>query len=214
MIRTGRRIFVVAGLCALVALLSGALPAFAADGPAIGKVTRLKDSATAMQNAVARPLKEGSDILVGDVISTGKGARLEFSLNDGSSVTLGGQTIFEVSEFTQTPAQESILMRMLTGAFKATSGEIAKVNPDAMTVATEVATIGIRGTTVWGGKLANDFEVALLSGTAVRVTTRAGSVDLTTVGQGTTIPSQDTAPTAPVTWAAAKVARARATVEF
>lgn len=206
--RFGLRLF------AVLALVLWSLPALAADSEAIGKVLRLKNSATALQDAQSRPLKVGSTILVGDVISTGKDTRLEFSLKDGSTITLGERTTFAVNEFSDVPAKESIVMRMLTGAFAATSGKIAALNPDAMTVATEVATIGIRGTTVWGGKLTDEFEVALLDGKAVRVTTRAGSVDLTTVGQGTTIPSGDVAPTAPVTWAAEKVNRAKATVEF
>lgn len=199
---------------AAVLVLLAVLPASAADGGKVGKVLRLKDAATAMQAGTPRPLHVGADILVGDVISTGKDARLEFSLNDGSTVTLGGQTTFALDDFSDAPARESIVMRMLTGAFAATSGRIAAINPDAMTVATAVATIGIRGTTVWGGRLTDDFEVALLAGRAVRVTTRAGSVELTTVGSGTSIASGDSPPTAPVAWAPAKIGQARATVEF
>lgn len=200
-------------LAAMLLLLT-VTAASAADGDKVGKVLRLKSMATAMQAATPRPLHVGADILVGDVISTGKDARLEFSLNDGSTVTLGADTTFALDDFSDAPARESIAMRMLTGAFAAASGRIAAINPDAMTVATAVATIGIRGTTVWGGRLTDDFEVALLAGRAVRVTTRAGSVELTTVGTGTSIASADNPPAAPVDWAPAKISQARSTVEF
>ncbi|MEQ8227930.1 MAG: FecR family protein [Rhodospirillales bacterium] len=186
----------------------------AAEGDVAGKVLRLQNAAMAMQDALPRPLKVGSEILVGDVISTGKGTRLEFKLNDGLVMTLGERTVFVVSEFVQTPAQENIALRLLSGAFKASSGAVSAANPDAMTVATNTGTIGIRGTTVWGGTLDSQFEVALLDGKSITVTTRGGQVELTAAGQGTRVPSEDSAPTAPVVWGQAKISRALATVDF
>jgi len=200
---------------ALFLILMMAIPAArAADGDVAGRVLRLKNTAMAMQDAVPRPLKVGSEILVGDVISTGKGTRLEFTLKDGSVMTLGERTVFVVSEFVQDPAKENIALRLLSGAFKASSGKVAAANPDAMTVATNTGTIGIRGTTVWGGTLDTEFEVALLDGKSVTVTTRGGRVELTAPGQGTLVPSEDAAPSAPVIWAQPKVTRALATVDF
>ncbi|MEQ9560209.1 MAG: FecR family protein [Rhodospirillales bacterium] len=202
------------GLLAALHLIIAGTAVQAADGDAVGKVLRLKNNATAMQGSQPRPLQVGSDILLSDVISTSDGARLEFSLRDGSVVTLGERAMFAVSDFEDAPAQESIALRLLSGAFKAASGSIAARNPDAMIVATTTATIGIRGTTVWGGTLDTSFEVALLEGTAVTVTTQAGTVELNAVGQGTRVPSADQPPTAPVTWAQTKVSRALATVDF
>lgn len=207
------RITIIGLLGALFLMFAGPA-AQAAEGDAVGKVLRLKNGATAMQNAMPRPLAVGSDVLVGDVLSTGAGARLEFSLRDGSVVTLGEQATFALSDFEDTPPKENITLRLLSGAFKAASGAIAARNPDAMTVATNTATIGIRGTTVWGGTLDSAFEVALLDGTAVTVTTRAGTVELNTVGQGTSVPSENQPPAAPTTWAQTKVTRALATVDF
>jgi hypothetical protein len=208
-----RRTMVMGLLAALFLMIAGPEPQ-AAEGDVAGKVLRLKNDAVALQGAVPRPLKVGSEVLVSDVISTGKGARLEFSLRDGSVVTLGERATFALSDFEDAPAKENITLRLLAGAFKAASGSIAAANPDAMTVATDTATIGIRGTTVWGGTLDTAFEVALLDGTAVTVTTRAGTVELNTVGQGTVVPSADQPPAAPVTWAQTKVTRALATVDF
>jgi len=202
-----------APLAALVLMLA-AQPGIAADGDKAGKVLRLKNNAMAMQDATPRPLKVGSDILVGDVISTGKDARIEFTMLDGSTMTLGERTVFVVTEFLQAPGQENMTLRLLSGAFKASSGQIAAANPEAMQVATDFGTIGIRGTTVWGGTLEKVFEVALLDGKAVRVTTRSGRVDLTKVGDGTAVESQDRAPTAPVSWGREKLSRAAATVDF
>ena len=208
------RMLTKAGLIAALFLIVTGSAGHAADGEVAGKVLRLKNSAMAVQDAAPRSLKVGSDVLVSDVISTGEGARLEFSLRDGSVVTLGERATFALSDFEDTPSKENITLRLLSGAFKAASGSIAARNPGAMTVATDTATIGIRGTTVWGGTLDTAFEVALLDGTAVTVTTRAGTVELNTVGQGTTVPSADQPPADPTTWAQAKVTRALATVDF
>lgn len=202
------------GLFVLASIAGTVFHVQAAEGDAAGKVLRLQKSAVAMQDALPRPLKVGDAILVGDVISTGKGARIEFSLADGSVMTLGERTVFVVNEFNQAKDQENITLRLLSGAFKATSGKISEANPDAMVVAIDAGTIGIRGTTVWGGPLDGIFEVALLDGKAVRIRTRAGEVDLNTVGTGTQVISEDTAPAKPVTWATPKVQRALATVDF
>lgn len=202
-----------AQLAILICLL-GAGGAIAADGDIVGKVLRLKNAATAAQGDAERALVVGGDVMVNDTISTGDGARLEFSLRDGSIVTLGEQARFAVADFDEGPGRENIALKLLTGAFKAVSGELAARNPNAMTVATSTATIGIRGTTVWGGTLETTFEVALLDGTAVTVTTQAGTVELNAVGQGTAVPSADQPPGAPVTWAQDKVTRALATVDF
>ena len=81
-------------------------------------------------------------------------------------------------------------------------------------VQTDTATIGIRGTTFWGGSLDGEFEVALLDGKGVYVETKAGRVDLTVKGDGTLIRDADTAPTPPSAWPQNKVDQALATVDF
>ncbi|MEQ9361486.1 MAG: FecR domain-containing protein, partial [Rhodospirillales bacterium] len=113
-----RRLKIMGLLSALYLIVAGSA-AQAAEGDVVGKVLRLKSSAVAMQDAMPRPLTPGSDVLVNDVISTGAGARLEFSLRDGSVITLGERATFAVSDFEDTPARESIALRLLSGAFKA-----------------------------------------------------------------------------------------------
>lgn len=179
-----------------------------------GKVLRIQKSAFAMQDAVPRPLAAGSEIQIGDVISTGKDARLEFELLDGSVVRLGERTIFIVTDYVDRRDEENIALRLLEGAFQAQTGAIGKRKPEAVRVNTPTGSIGIRGTVFWGGPLDGDFEVALIDGAGLYVETRAGRVELTEVGQGTTIDGTDVAPTAAVAWPAEKIARAVATITF
>ena len=204
-----RRAFLAALLVlALVpATLSGA-----DDDPA-GKVTRVQGAAMAMQNALPRPLKIGDTILAGDVLSTGQGARLEVTMVDDTVLKLGEKAVLVVSEYVM-DANPNAALRLLQGAFSATTGKITQLADASFLVNTEVATIGVRGTTFWGGILDDKFEVAMLDGKGVYVETRAGRVELTNAGEGTAIESADAAPSAPKVWGEDKTARAVATVTF
>jgi hypothetical protein len=190
-------------------------PGFA-DGAedAAGTVTRLKGSAVAMQDAVPRPLKVGERVRKGDVISTGKGARLEMRMLDDAVMTLGEKTIFIVIDYVIGGNEPNAAMRLLQGAFSAVSGEMMKTAAATFTVETEVATIGIRGTTFWGGMLDGVFQVALLDGKAVIIENKAGRVVIDRVGDGTRITDANTAPTPPKKWHTGMFDRAIASVAF
>lgn len=110
--------------------------------------------------------------------------------------------------------QNNAVMRLLEGAFKVTSGELVKLADANMTVETDTATIGIRGTTFWGGSLDGDFEVALLGGKGVYVETKAGRVELSKIGDGTKILNDKTVPSNPSAWMQEKLNRAADTVSF
>jgi len=151
--------------------------------------------------------------LVGDVLSTGKSARLEVTMVDGTVLTLGEKAVLVVSEYVMDAAPNAAL-RLLQGAFSAATGKITQTADASFLVKTEVATIGVRGTTFWGGVLDDKFEVAMLEGKGIYVETRAGRVELTKAGDGTAIDSADAAPSEPKAWGDAKTARAVATVSF
>lgn len=198
-------------LVAALVLFAGAA---VADDHIAGKVLRMQAPVIAMQDALPRVLKVGDPIFIGDVISTGKGARVEVEMTDDGILTLGERTVFTVIDYVYSGDQSNASLRLLAGSFKAISGGIAKVAATKFRVETEVATIGIRGTEFWGGSLDGVFNIALLGGSAIIVENKAGRVEITAVGAGTTITSADVAPTAPKKWGAAKVQRASDTVKF
>ena len=115
-----------------------------------GVVTRLQGNAVAMQDAIPRPLKVGDNILSGDVISTGKDARLEMRMIDDGVITLGERTVFVVIDYILGGETPNAAVRLLQGAFKTVSGELVQMANARFVVETELATIGIRGTTFWG----------------------------------------------------------------
>jgi hypothetical protein len=205
----GLRIIVVAMLG-----LAAAGAAHAQDGEVAGTVVRLKASAIAVQDAVPRILSVGSPVLIGDVLSTGKGARLEVRMIDGAVMTLGERTSFVVIDYVFVGGIGNAAMRLMNGALLMASGEIAKQAGNPFEVATEFGTIGIRGTTVWGGFIDDAWGVILLAGAGVRVETRAGRVDITELELGTMIASAQAAPGAVKRWPAEKLARAKEMVSF
>ncbi|MBO6520261.1 MAG: FecR domain-containing protein [Rhodospirillales bacterium] len=180
----------------------------------VAKVSRIEKAAVAMQDALPRPLDVGSDVQLGDIVSTGKDARLELTFTDGTTVQLGERAQFSVVEFVLEQNGGNAVMRLMKGAFSMTSGSMMQLADASMVVETDTATIGIRGTTFWGGTLENDFEVALLDGKGVYVETKAGIVELDTVGEGTAISGKGATPTAPSPWSPEKLQRAGATVAF
>ncbi len=177
-------------------------------------VTRLKGAAFAMQDAIPRPLKVGSQIQRGDVISTGPGARLEMKMLDDAVMTLGEKTIFVVIDYIAGGAEPNAAMRLLEGAFSATTGKMMQVASAKFTLETPSATIGIHGTTFWGGKLDGKFEVALLDGKAIIIENKAGRVVLDKINEGTAITDANTPPTKPKVWGGKKIDRAIVTVAF
>ncbi len=196
------------------ALFGGAARAQGAVGDIAGRIVRLKGAASAMQDAQPRVLKESDAIFRGDVISTGRGARLEMKMLDDAVMTLGEKTVFVVIDYVAGGAGPNAATRLIEGAFAASAGTIAKAPNGTMRVETDVATIGIRGTTVWGGMIDGDFQVALLSPGRIVVENRAGRTELTQNGDGTLIKGPSIAPSAPRAWGAEKQARAKATVAF
>ncbi len=213
-----RRAFITSALTAPLLVSAVSAPVrvarAAATDEVAGTVVRLQGNAVAMQDALPRPLKVGDKILRGDVISTGKNARLEFRMLDDAVMTLGERAVFVVIDYITGGSEPNAAMRLMQGAFLAVSGDLVKTAQARFVIETETATVGIRGTTVWGGPLDGEFQVVMLDGRGVYVENRGGRVDLAEAGGGTKIPTVDRAPTSPVMWSDQKIARAAASVAF
>lgn len=201
-------------IMALVVIVAFPASAQQDNADVVAKVVRIQNAAIALQDALPRPLDVGSDVQLGDIISTGKESRLELEFTDGTIVKLGERSHFTVVEFVLEQNGGNAVMRMLQGAFQVTSGKMMQLADASMTVQTETATIGIRGTTFWGGVLDNGFEVALLSGKGVDVSTKIGTVSLTEPGTGTRAADADVFPSEPLPWGEEKLQNAIRTISF
>ena len=180
----------------------------------IGEVKRVQNFAAATTGLDDRILAVGDPIYRDDRVFTGADARLELSFVDQTSLTLGADAALDIGSFVFDGSGGEACWNMLAGAFAMTTGLIGKNDPQRVVVTTPVSTIGIRGTTFWGGEIDSELYGVLILDGAVDVMTRAGTVTLDDVGEGTKINMQTGVPSEPNTWGEGLVAQAVATITF
>jgi len=197
----------------ILALIPITATVHAAERSLAGRVVFLNGGAFASDTRGSRNLTDGATLFTGDIVVTGHGARLAFELRDQTVISLGANTVFQVESYRFDGPQKPgvATLRLLKGAFRAASGLIGQFSPQNFTVHTPVATIGIRGTEFWGGfEFSDALDVALLGGKGIYVENKAGRVEISQPGEGTTVQNAGTAPSPPKSWPADKVQRAQA----
>ena len=190
---------------------------------AVGYVTRIQGEATVVTATERRVLALGHALHLGDRIVTGAAARLEARLQDGTVFTLGEHAEFTVQQVRgATPDSDGSTFELLKGVFRAVTTHTDSGQPQPSSpwqVKTPVATIGIRGTELWGGfnlldAGSNTLDVVMLQGKGVYVESNGQRVELNQAGYGTTVKSADAAPTPSKAWAEKKLQAARQAVAW
>ena len=206
------RRFTRSALVLPVALAVTAAPAGAAPST-VGAVDKTEGSVQASQAGVARELAVEAPVLFGDKLKTGPAARLEAKLADGTVLTLGEKGRLTVDRFVYDPDRVGgqLTMTVKTGAFLFVGGKIEGPTGGHVAINTPVGTLGVRGTTVWGGHIDGGFGVLVLSG-EVSLKTPHGTV-LMRKGQGTMVYGVN-GPTFAAPWPDDRVKRAVATISF
>lgn len=113
-----------------------------------------------------RPLAPGDELRSGDQVLTGADARVYFRFAEGSVVKLGERGTLGIFSHSVNPrASLTGALDLLSGAFRFTTDAVNKLRGKRnLTIRVSTATIGIRGTDVWG-KAAEDRDlVALIEG--------------------------------------------------
>lgn len=124
------------------------------------------------------PLAPGMVLQSGDTVSTGKDARSYLLLADGSRVKLGESARFSLYSGSTRPSK--VLhgaLDVITGAFRFTTGAIKRATERNLQIRVGTATIGIRGTDIWGRSSKERDIVALLEG-RIEVTRSGETVEL------------------------------------
>ncbi|CAA6606450.1 hypothetical protein MTBLM1_90119 [Rhodospirillaceae bacterium LM-1] len=142
-------------------------------------------------------LNKGDSVFQGDVLQTSKGAAVGLLFVDKTSLSLGsdGRMVLDQMVFDPSSGTGKSAFSLVQGTFSFVSGQIAKTAPDAMTVRTPVATIGIRGTLGSGGYSPEQgLTVAVLSeggqGTGeVTISNAAGSQTINTANSAVLVTS-------------------------
>ncbi|MBI5162361.1 MAG: FecR domain-containing protein [Magnetospirillum sp.] len=134
-----------ARLVVLATLL--ALPAAAADGD-IGQIKSATGAVSierAGQRLVATP---GERVRQTDVVSTGPDGAAGITFADNSTMALGPDTTLALERFRfdSTTNEGAFATRLSHGTLAVKSGKIVQQTPEAMTVQTPTAILGVRGT--------------------------------------------------------------------
>ncbi|MDP1610286.1 MAG: FecR domain-containing protein [Sulfuritalea sp.] len=163
------RLFAVSGLLAL-----GFSTAVLAAAPAT--VEAVQSPAWRDRGGLTVPLAAGMELQSGDVLRTGSGARAYLMLAEGSRVKLGEDSKFTFHSRSLRPEKSFRgALDVLVGAFRFTTGKLKKALPRDVAIRVGTATIGIRGTDLWGRTDPKGDLVALLE----------GRVEITRAGQTT-----------------------------
>jgi len=116
------------------------------------------------RGAIIQPLAIGTALNEGDKLVTGAGARVLLQAADGSAIKLGENASLTVSNLAQQLEEKglfSALLDVAKGAFRFTTASIAKLQARDVTVRVAGATVGIRGTDVWG-KVGGKMSIAAM----------------------------------------------------
>lgn len=95
-----------------------------------------------------RTLGKGLPVLEGDRLTLSEGAAAIVKLNDGTRMTLrpNSEVVVQQYQYQENASNNSMVMQLLRGGFRAITGLISKNSPNAARIRTATATVGIRGT--------------------------------------------------------------------
>jgi len=95
-----------------------------------------------------RTLGKGLPLREGDRLTTSDGASAIIKLEDGTRMTVrpNSEIVLQQYHFKENAPDNSMLMQLVRGGFRAVTGLISKNAPNAARIQTNTATIGIRGT--------------------------------------------------------------------
>ena len=147
---------IVAVLLLLVAVPTHAAPDVVVQG--------IQMPAWLQRGPITQPLSIGMRLNDGDKLITGAGSRVLLQAADGSAIKLGENASMEISNLARQHDDKGVftaLLDVVKGAFRFTTAKIAKLRPREVTVRVAGATVGIRGTDVWG-KVGGKMSIAAM----------------------------------------------------
>ena len=183
----------------------------AAETDAIGRVDTVEGTVHVLRDGEKILLSKDDPIFQGDTILTGADGSIGITFIDQTVFSLGedGEMTIDEMVYDKDAQEGKFAANMVKGVFSFISGEIAKTDPEGMSLNTPVGVIGIRGTKIAGVAAAegNENTISLLPemgrdgkpivGELV-MTNSSGSVVLNQVGATVQLTSSFQAPPPPV----------------
>ena len=122
-----------------------AAAAFAAD---IGQIKIAKGQVSIERQGKTVPATVGARLQTSDIVKTGADGSVGITMDDDSLLSAGPNSALSLDHFSfdSTTNQGRLDTSLNKGTLAVISGRIAKQTPDAMTVRTPTAILGVRGT--------------------------------------------------------------------
>ncbi len=153
------RLLLIAALGAAVAgNCAEALEQAGVSAAVRGQVQRASDT-----QPIGVQVVSGQPIYLADRISSGAQSGMQIMLLDETTFTIGPDSFVKIDEFVYDPSTNvgKVTASLGKGVFRFVTGKIAQQNPSNVTVKLPVATIGVRGTMVYGRSDENSAIVGL-----------------------------------------------------
>ena len=144
----------------------------------IGNIISLEGKASILRDGKIIMAAIGQEIEKKDVVSTDSNSKIRITFNDKTIVSLGKDAILNIEEYVydiEKANNASTELNFVKGAFHTITGQIGKINPSKFKLKTKSATIGIRGTEIYG----NQEQVACTK----------GAIDITSFGVTYIVPA-------------------------
>ena len=174
----------------------------------VGKVTDLTGPTEIVRNKTSMPGQLNSGVEMNDTIITAR-ARAELTFEDSTKVKITEQSKLIIDDFVydNNKGTGKLAMKVALGTARYASGQIAKNNPQSVSVKTPTASIAVRGTdfSMTVDELGRSLimllpscdDKACVTG-VIEVSNEAGVVILDVPYQATLVSSLQTPPTSPV----------------
>lgn len=132
----------------LAALALAALFVASAGAAEIGQIKVSNGQVTVERKGETLPGRVGVRLEAADVLKTGSDGSVGISMADNSLLSAGPNSILSLDrfEFDPTSNQGKFDAQLSKGSLAVISGRMAKQSPEAMTVRTPSAILGVRGT--------------------------------------------------------------------
>ena len=119
----------------------------------IGKITLLEGEAFVKRGEETLRLNLSDQISNNDFIETKTNSKVKITFIDNTIITIGKESSLKIEDYFFDSNNKNSAKSELSvskGAFHAITGQIGKVNPEKFKLKTKNATIGIRGTEIYG----------------------------------------------------------------
>jgi len=135
--KRGPAVFAVLAMCCSLA-----------SAAEIGQVKVVRGQVDLERNGQTLPAKVGMRLETADVLRTGADGSVGITMADNSLLSAGSNSILSLDRFDYDPTtnQGRFDTQLQKGSLSVISGRMAKQSPDAMTVRTPSAILGVRGT--------------------------------------------------------------------